>query len=349
MKRTKRKMRGRAKLLAVVLIGGAIVLATGEVSSRLAQEANPPVQPATQYASPSAPPASPAPQYTHEVEAPAPVDPAASLDLPTISIGQQLHSTNALLIHAQTGDVLFEQNSAARMYPASLVKMMTALVAIENIPNLDETVFLDEAIFQPIRNANATTAGFLPNDSVRAIDLLFGLMLPSGAECAVGLAKHVAGSEAAFVAMMNARAAELGMTNTNFVNATGLHDASQFTTAQDMAILLIHALDNATFHRLVTGSRHSTVGTALQPGGITFHSTLFSRMASTYVGGGHILGGRTGFTNQAGQNLASFAEIGGEIYILVTSGAQANGNHLTQALHIEDAFTIFGAINQDGR
>jgi D-alanyl-D-alanine carboxypeptidase (penicillin-binding protein 5/6) len=257
-----------------------------------------------------------------------------------------LNSRTALLIDFYTGEILHYQNATATMYPASLVKMMTALVAIENISDLNEMVFLNEGMFSPIHSANATTAGFLPNDSVRAIDLLFGLLLPSGAECAIGLAIHVAESEYAFVAMMNERANEIGMNNTNFTNTTGLHSSNQVSTAYDMAILLRYALANETFERLITSSRHSTAGTGLHSDGITFHSTLFSRMASPEFDNGSILGGRTGFTSQAGQNLASFAQVNGATYILVTSGAQTNGNHLTQALHIEDAFTMFGAINR---
>jgi D-alanyl-D-alanine carboxypeptidase (penicillin-binding protein 5/6) len=264
-------------------------------------------------------------------------------------LGVSLHSRNALLVEFYSGEILHYQNGTARMYPASLVKMMTALVAIENIGDLNEMVFLDEAMFQPIHSANATTAGFLPNDSVRAIDLLFGLLLPSGAECAVGLALHVAGSEDAFVALMNERARELGMSGTNFTNTTGLHNSNQFSTAKDMAILLRYALDNEVFKRIISGARHSTADTSLRPGGITFHSTLFSRMASPEFYNGNILGGRTGFTSQAGQNLASFARVNGATYILVTSGAQTGGNHLTQALHIEDAFAMFEALGAEGR
>jgi len=256
-----------------------------------------------------------------------------------------LNSSNVFLMDFDTREVLMYQSGTARIYPASLVKMMTALVAIENISNLNEMVMLNEAIFQPIYDANATTAGFLPGDSVRAIDLLFGLLLPSGAECATGLAKHVAGTEYAFVVMMNERAKEIGMNNTHFTNTTGLHNENQYSTVVDMAILLRYALENEIFYQIITSSRHSTAGTSLRPGGITFHSTLFSRMYNQEFYGGVILGGRTGFINQSGQNLASFALVDGTKYILVTSGARNNGNHLTQALHIEDAFTVYGAIN----
>jgi len=284
--------------------------------------------------------------------------PHQEIDEPIIVLGTQapppipvnmnisLNSANAFLVSFDMQEVLLYQNATARMYPASLVKMMTALVAIENISDLNEMVTLNETMFQYIHAANASTAGFWPGERVRAIDLLFGLLLPSGAECAIGLAEHVAGSEQAFVALMNQRAAEIGLENTMFANTTGLHNAKQFTTAQDMAILLRYALDNETFYTIITRTRHSTAATSLRPGGITFHSTLFSRMESPEFDDGAILGGRTGFTNQAGQNLASFAIIDGEKFILVTSGAQANGRHMTQALHVEDAFAVYGIIGQ---
>jgi len=291
----------------------------------------------------------PAHASTHTPENVATSESAATLEdvvlpAPLPQMNVLLNSANALLINFHSGEILHYQNGGEKMYPASLVKMMTALVAIENINNLNEMVILDEAIFAPIHAANATTAGFLPGESVRAIDLLFGLLLPSGAECAVGLATHVAGSENAFVIMMNDRANELGMNNTNFTNTTGLHDSNQYSTVADMATLLMYALGNETFKQIISTSRHSTADTGLRPGGITFHSTLFSRMASPEFPGGTILGGRTGFTDQAGQNLASFAYRNGSKYIFVTSGAQANGNHLTQALHIDDAFTMFGLL-----
>ncbi|MCL2215522.1 MAG: D-alanyl-D-alanine carboxypeptidase [Defluviitaleaceae bacterium] len=253
-----------------------------------------------------------------------------------------LNSTNAILIDLESGEILLYRNGTDRIYPASLVKMMTALVAIENIGSINEPVLLREGIFPPIHDANATTAGFLPGETVRAIDLLFGLLLPSGAECAIGLAEHVAGTEQGFVALMNEKAKEIGMNDTSFTNTTGLHDSRQYSTVRDMAVLLKYALENETFERIITASRHSTADTSGRPGGITFHSTLFSRMYSPEFPGGAILGGRTGFTSQAGQNLASFALINGRTYILVTSGAF--GNHFAQALHIDDAFSIYETI-----
>lgn len=96
---------------------------------------------------------------------------------------------------------------------------MTAIVAIEKLPNLQENVDLPNSMFQKLYKANASRAGFKPDEKVRAIDLLYGVMLPSGAECCIGVADHIAGSEQKFVEMMNQKAVVLGMSNTHFTNS----------------------------------------------------------------------------------------------------------------------------------
>lgn len=116
-----------------------------------------------------------------------------------------------------------EKNSEEKIYPASLTKIMTAIVAIENLPDLQEQIKLPQSMFQELYQANATMAGFQPDEQVRAMDLLYGVMLPSGAESCIGLAERIAGSERKFALMMNQKAAELGMNHTNFENTTGLH------------------------------------------------------------------------------------------------------------------------------
>ena len=256
--------------------------------------------------------------------------------------GLQLHSANAILIDLDCGTVLFEQDSTERIYPASLVKMMTALVAIEHIDDLNAEIALCAAMFPPLYRANAAVAGFWPGEKVRAIDLLYGLLLPSGAECAIGLAEHVAGSESAFVELMNQKGQELGMNHTRFANASGLHDSNQYSTVSDMSILLLYALDNSVFYQIFTSAKHSAAPTSQREAGPTLYSTLFSRMPSPHFENGSILGGRTGFTRQAGQCLASLALVNGRKFILVTAGA--NGDPLTDRLHIDDAFAIYNNI-----
>lgn len=237
---------------------------------------------------------------------------------------------------------LYDKDSAAKIYPASMTKIMTAVVLLENLNDLNEVIVLKEKMYSGIYEANAMTAGFLPDEEVRAIDLLYGLLLPSGAECAIGLAEHVAGSESAFANLMNEKAWELGMNGTHFVNATGLHDAEHYSTVGDISVLLQYAIDNGTFYEIFTASSYSSRPTNLHQNGVTFYSTLFSNMDSADFDRGSILGGKTGYTDEAGQCLASLAEKDGERFILVTCGAP--GDYRIQKLHIDDTFTVYAAI-----
>lgn len=147
-------------------------------------------------------------------------------------------SRHAILLNAQSGRVLAQKRADERTAPASLTKMMTVLLAIEAEPDLDKQVTLPEDIFPALQTEKASMAGFVPDETVTVRDLLYGAMLPSGAECCEALAQLVSGSEENFAALMNQKAAELGMKNTNFTNATGLTDTEHYSSAADMAKLL---------------------------------------------------------------------------------------------------------------
>ncbi len=253
---------------------------------------------------------------------------------------RELHSPYALLVRLKDKKVAFEARSRERIYPASLTKIMTAVVAIENISDLQELVELPKKIFPDLYKADASMAGFLPGEKVPAIDLLYGALLPSGAEASIGLALKVSGSESKFVKRMNEKAKQFGMDDTHFTNVCGLHDSKHYTTAKDMAALLEYALKNKTFRKVFTASRHSTAGTNLHPDGITFYSTLFGKMEDSEFPGGKILGGKTGYTEESGLCLASLAEKNGVEYILITAGAP--GDHRTEQYNIKDALMVYG-------
>lgn len=179
----------------------------------------------------------------------------------------------------------------------------------------------------------------------RAIkDLLYGILLPSGAECCMAFADRIAGSEEAFVDMMNEKATEIGMSNTHFCNATGLHNPDHYSTVKDISILLKYALQYEDFRQAFSSSRYSTRPTNQHPDGFTFRSTMFKYMDSTEVVGGEIIGGKTGYTEEAGLCLASLAEVDGKEYILVT--AKANGTHQTEQFHILDAINVYSQIGE---
>jgi D-alanyl-D-alanine carboxypeptidase (penicillin-binding protein 5/6) len=220
--------------------------------------------------------------------------------------------------------------------------MMTAIVAIENLPDLKKEITLTNSVFQGLSEADASMAGFQPGENVRAIDLLYGALLPSGAEACVGLADYIAGSEKDFVGMMNQKAADLGMHNTHFENSTGLQNENHYTTVKDLAILLSYALQNDTFREIFTSSHHSTPPTYKHPFGITFYSTMFEELNNQSIADGKILGGKTGYTDEAGLCLASLAQVGKQEYILISAGAK--GDHHSEQYNITDALAVYNSI-----
>lgn len=255
-----------------------------------------------------------------------------------------LNSSNAILINLEGDIMLLQKNSKEKIYPASLTKMMTAVVAIESLPDLEEEIKLTNSTFQGLYEANASMTGFQPGEKVKAIDLLYGAMLPSGAESCIGLADHIAGSKQGFVVLMNQKAEDLGMDNTHFENTTGLHDKNHYTTVEDLAILLRYALQNNTFKEIFTTFRHSTQPTNKHSGGITYYSTMFEKLNNRNITGGEILGGKTGYTEEAGLCLASIAKVDNQEYILITAGAK--GDQYTEQYNITDALAVYNSISK---
>lgn len=247
----------------------------------------------------------------------------------------EMYSSQALLVDLSTGRVLFDHHGDERVYPASVTKIMTVLIGVEH-SQMNEQVVV-QADFDALFWAGATQAGFSPGEVRSLSDILHGIMLPSGAEATSSLAYHVAGSYEGFVALMNEKARELGMDQTNFVNTTGLHDDDHYTTAEDVATLLTYALKNPDFRTVFTAQTYeldvpSTLGSTLL-------STLFNNMSSNAFEGGAIIGGRTGFTPEAGRCLASLATNGTDEYILITFGAP--DEIANQTAHILDALSIY--------
>lgn len=255
-----------------------------------------------------------------------------------------LVSPYAILVDADSGEAVAEKEADVSIYPASMTKVMTALLALEANPDLEQPVTLPEDIFPELRAEGASMAGFRPGETATVRDLLYGALLPSGAECCEALAREVSGSEEAFVELMNQKAAELAMRSTHFCNPTGLHDPEHVSTVRDMARLTEAALQNETFRKLFTTERYTVPATNCHPQGFTMHSTLLSQLDGTELHRGRILGGKTGYTGEAGLCLASLAEVKGREYILVTAGA--GGDHSTAPYHIEDAVTVYRRVSR---
>ena len=163
-----------------------------------------------------------------------------------------IQSNNAILYQTNDNKLLFEKNAEEKVQIASLTKIMTAIVTLENIKDLNEKVVLKSEDFYGIASENLVTAGFMANEKVTYKDLLYGLLIPSGADAAKALARLVGGSEKEFVKKMNAKAEELKLTDTHFGNEIGLDDKDNYSTAKDIASLFQYSLKNEDFKTIIT-------------------------------------------------------------------------------------------------
>lgn len=228
----------------------------------------------------------------------------------------------AIVINKTENKVIAARNAHKRAYPASTAKIMTVLVAAENITDWNDTFTMTTEITDPLFVQNASAAGFLNGEEIPLIDLLYGAILPSGADAAVGIAVKLAGSEEAFVEMMNRKVEELGLENTHFTNVVGLHNTENYSSAYDMAVIINEAMENEICRKVLSTYQHTTTKTPQNPDGILLSSTLFSYMYGTEPETATILGGKTGYVNESGYCIATFGQgkESGDEYIAVTLG-----------------------------
>lgn len=249
-----------------------------------------------------------------------PVQLRLQIKLPTWQLlltPKQLASQSVLVYDLNLRQMVWMHQADRLRAPASLVKIMTTLVAIEQLPDLDKTIIVAPRVLQTMRQQEASVAGFVAGEVVTVRDLLYGTMLASGGEASWLLAELV-GGQASMVALMNRKASELGLANTKFTNVTGLDQAEQMTTAQDLAKLLAAALANPLFREVFTTHDYLYQGSQRQ---LKIDSTLFSRLASNHLGQLTIIGGKTGTTGQAGLCLATLVSQGQRELLVITLGA----------------------------
>ncbi len=245
----------------------------------------------------------------------------------------------AILVDVTENRVVAAKDAAVRAYPASVTKVMTLLVAVENIQDFTDTFTMTYAITDPLYVANATVAGFANDEKVPLEDLLYGTILPSGADACQALAEYVAGTDVAFVELMNQRAAKMGLKNTHFTNTSGLHDDDHYTTAEDMAVILSEAMKNEHCRKVLSTYQYTTALTPQHPEGILLTSTLFGRMYGTEPDGATVIAGKTGYTTEAGHTVASYAQgMDGHDYILVTLKGSNKWKATYDAI---DLYTLF--------
>ena len=252
-----------------------------------------------------------------------------------------LNSEFGIIVSLSDNKVLASKKSDEKMYPASLTKMMTVIVACENITDMSETATITLGMIAPLESLGASLARFQINEPIYLIDLIYGAWLPSGADATAALAVAIAGSEEEFVKLMNAKAAELGCTRTHFANPSGLHDENNYSTVRDMATILSYAVQNPLIRSVLSTDSYTPLSpmrdnyVSLRA---TWDRTLSGLSQKDYS---FFVGAKTGYEDFSGSCMASLLkdEQGNE-YVAVTVNANATdvGGNVNA---FRDAKTLF--------
>lgn len=272
---------------------------------------------------------------------------SSSIETPKVSNEQvkvdgKIKSQTVLLKNLETNEILLEKNSDKKVAIASLTKLMTVYILLNSEKNLNQTMTISQKTLDKLVKEGASLSGFLAGDTLTIKDIAYGIVLPSGGDASIAAAIYVSGSEAKFVDLMNQMAKKIGMKQTHFKNATGLDERNHYSTAKDLMKFMDIALTDDTFTNILTTLQYQTEEKPYAPEGYFMESTLLKDSTDLSLQNGKIIGGKTGYTEKAGQCLISLAEVNGSRYLLITTGA--NGGPMTEPFNISDAKQIYQSI-----
>ncbi len=245
---------------------------------------------------------------------------------------EDLVSENAILMERSSQTILMGKNYQARIHPASMTKVMTGLVALEN-GSSRKKITIEDYMIDYCKKEGLSMSGFQAGERIKLIDLVYGLLLESGGEAALALGEGTVSSQEEFIDLMNQKARELGMEDSHFSNVTGATDSENYTTAEDMARLYDHALNNKKFRKIVESKKHKAGN------GLEINNLLFQKRASLDIDKDHIVSGKTGYTKAAGLCLVSMGELAGREYIALV--AKADGNSQSPQYNLIDTDKIY--------
>ena len=242
----------------------------------------------------------------------------------TTSVDDEVQSTNGIFIDLATGNILFDRDAHTRINPASMTKVLTVLVAAEHVTDWSDTFEITPEITNYSYVHGCSAVGFSNNEVVTVEDLFYGTVLSSGGDAALGLATYVAGSQEAFVDMMNEKLKELELADTaHFTNCIGLYDENHYCTVYDIAMILEAAIDNPQCREVLSTKKYTTSSTPEHPEGIQI-SNWFLRRIEDKDTGGEVICGKTGFVAQSGSCAVSYGkDAAGNEYICATVNAHS--------------------------
>lgn len=252
-----------------------------------------------------------------------------------------LISEYAIVVNADTEEIVAIKAPNAQINPASMTKIFTILVAAEHIEeeDWDDTFTITLEHTDYAFKHDCSTAGFLDEEVVTVRDLFYGTILPSGGEAAYALACYVAGSHDAFVVLMNQKLEELGISETShFTNSVGLYHKEHYTTVYDMAVMMKAVMENPLCKEVISARTYNTSSTNKHPEGILL-SNWFIRRIEDKDCGGIVKGAKTGFVNQSGNCAVSYGLFGNNVeYICVTAKSSSSWNAIRDHVALYSAY-----------
>ncbi len=246
----------------------------------------------------------------------------------TIAIyNEEIISENAILVDESTGNIIASKGAKERISPASMTKVLTILVAMENITEeqLDDTFTMTREITDYGYINDCSAVGFLEGEEIVVRDLFYGTILPSGGDAAVGLATYVAGSHEAFVELMNEKLEQMQLAeSTHVTNCVGVYDENHYSTVYDMSVIMKAAIENEFCKEVLAEHNYTTTPTQQHPEGINI-SNWFLRRIEDKDTGGEVLCAKTGYVRQSKSCAVSYGTFAnGNPYICVTAGSSSS-------------------------
>lgn len=252
---------------------------------------------------------------------------------------ENINSKNVGVYNLDDLELLYGINENEKISIASITKVMTAIITIENIDDINEKIVIDYSTISGKIEPDLVTAGIYDEEELTYYDLLCTMLIPSGADSAVYLANNIFDEEDIFIKKMNEKAKEIGMNNTSFSNPTGLDDENNYSTINDVAKMMKYALSNNILREIMSLNNYTT-----SDGNITVNNTIFTSSKRYGVEINYIIGGKTGTTGDAGLCLASFSKDDNvELLAIVTGSSMCS----TSPYNIIDSEYLYSEISKE--
>ena len=252
--------------------------------------------------------------------------------------GYELTCDAAMLINMDTGEALYTKNHTKILYPASITKLMTAVVMLEHVPDLENTelVYTREG-YNRLAGTGSVAYGMRVGETMNAKDALAALLIASHGDVAYAIAEHVGGTIDRFVEMMNEKAVEMGLANTRYVNPVGLHDDDHYSTAEEICKLAKYAFENEIIREFTSISSYTMRATSHQPARTLYNTNSMLNPNSAFYYP-YTVCSKTGFTSKAGRCLVSVAQKGEYRYLAVVLNSKTiDGVHK----HVADSTNLY--------